>query len=140
MAVPVVPVDSCFFFRDFRGDAEDMACTGYGTTVLVLVRCISARNTRYWVASHTDYIIIYMIKKESVTNPWWSSWLWHPAVMEYCYRVVGGSTPVSNPTTTESNLLNDVLTSLSAPREHSQPFVLSSPRKCTGLGSVYDDR
>ena len=30
----------------------------------------------------------------SIAHPRWSSWLWHPAVMEYCYRVVGGSTPV----------------------------------------------
>jgi len=38
VAVPVVPVDSCFFFRGFRGDAEDMACIGNGTTIPVSVR------------------------------------------------------------------------------------------------------
>ena len=45
-----------------------------------------------------DTMNIFLNKEERIMEkrpPWWSSWLWHPAVMEYCYRVVGGSTPVS---------------------------------------------
>ena len=57
--------------------------------------------------------------------PWWSSWLWHPAVMEYCYRVVGGSTPVSIKPTLRNFFLGQCLTLSIAPREKNLHTFLS---------------